>query len=115
MIPYFLFALLILGVIALLIRSRNLYPKRHWNNQTNSERLLLSIVFAGFFQFLFLMPGWIVAVYIIGKGVFAETVVGNLVFGLLMLIANTIIYLPFFYLLIGWLSSWHRKSSLETH
>ena len=115
MLAYFLFALLILGVLVAFAHLRKSHQKRHWSKQTVSERILLSTAFAGIFQFLFLLPGWIIAISIFGysDGV-GETPLEKMLFGIVTLIANTVIYLPLFYLLIKWLSNYHRRKMAKT-
>jgi hypothetical protein len=110
MLTLFLFSIVILGVLIAFARSRQSNLEKHWSDLTARERLLLSIALAGVFQFLFLLPGWIIAACIVGysDGV-GETQLENVVFGMITLIANTVIYFPLFYLLLGWLSSRFRN------
>jgi hypothetical protein len=112
MLTFFLFSLVILGVLVAFACSRQSNLERHWSNLTTRERLLLSIALAGVFQFLFLLPGWIIAACLVGysDGI-GETQLEKVVFGMITLIANTVIYFPLFYLLLGWLSSRHRKKA----
>ncbi len=109
MLSFILFALAILGVLTAFAHSRKSLQKRLSSNLTGGERVLLSIAFAGIFQFLFLMPGWIVAVSILGYSGSTVTPLMNVIFGLVMLTANTVIYFPLFYLLITWFSRRHKK------
>ncbi len=101
MLTFFLFSLVMLGVLVSFACFRQSNLERHWSNLTTRERLLLSIALAGVFQFLFLLPGWIVAAYIVGysDGV-GETQSEKVVFGMVTLMANTVIYFPLFYLLL---------------
>ena len=115
MLYLFLFVLVMLGVLAGFTFLRKSHPKRHWSNQTNGERALLSVLFAGIFQFLFLLPGWLIAVSILGYYGGRETQLENLLFALVTLTSNTVIYFPFFYLLLGWLFSRQRKKAAKMH
>lgn len=116
MLALLLLVLLILGVITVFVRSRLINPKRHWANQTIGERFLLSLAFAGIIQFLYvtILPGWFVSVSIFGKGRFTETIIGNLVVGIVAITVNLVIYFPFFYLLLDWLSHRQKNSSERT-
>jgi amino acid transporter len=107
--------LLILIAVTLMMfyRSRQSHEGRHWTDQTSSSRFMLSFALAAGIQFLYvtMIPGWIVAVVLIGKGRFAETRLGNEIFGLIMVVANLIIYLPICYGLLEWLSRRRRKNN----
>ena len=74
------------------------------------EKILLSIVLAGIFQFAFMLPGWAVAVTIFGyNGGIGDTVLSNFLFGIVTFAANTLIYTPFIYLLLKCLFWFYRK------
>ena len=108
MLTLTLFTSIILGVLTVLVCLRKSRPKRHWSNQTIGERTLLSIVLAGIFQFLFLLPGWSVAAYIVGYSGNTTTLLREVVFGLVTLATNTIIYFPLFYLPLRWFSNRYK-------
>jgi hypothetical protein len=116
MISLALLAILIVVMFVMFGNSRQTHGKRHWTDQTSSERLMLSLTLAAAIQFLFvtMIPGWIVAAIIVGKGRFAETRLGNEVWGIVMMIANTAFYLPIFYILLGWLHNRHRRKMGES-
>lgn len=104
MLTLILFSLVILAVLVAFTRSRRTNLERHWSDLTVRERVLLSIAMAAVFQFLFLLPGWIVAACIVGyRDGAGVTWLEELVFGTITLTANTVIYAPFFYLLLVWL------------
>ena len=92
------------------VRSRKSHDKRYPTDQTPIERFLLSLSLSAAVQFLYvtIIPGWIAAAYVVGKGRFSQTPLGNEVFGTIMIISNIVIYFPIFYLL-GLLFSFHSK------
>lgn len=104
---------IILTALTIFIRLRQPNIERQWTNQTFGERISLSIMLAATIQFLFftMLPGWIVAAYLIGKGEFAETTSGNAIWGTVMVIVNTLFYLPIFYLSLKALSNMHKKKT----
>lgn len=111
MIVLILLPVIALTAFGLFAKSRRLHTGRHWLNQTFSERLAFSVGLSAAVQFLHftMMPGWIVAAYLIGKGSFGETILGNAVWGIVMVTANTLFYLPLFYLLLKFSNYSYKK------
>ncbi|HYG10928.1 MAG TPA: hypothetical protein VD835_13350 [Pyrinomonadaceae bacterium] len=116
MISLVLLAVLTVVMFAMFVKFRQSRGKRCWTELNSSERLTLSVALAAAIQFLFftMIPGWIVAAIVIGKGRFAETRLGNEVWGIVMMLANTVFYLAIFYLLLGWLHNWHKRKMGES-
>ena len=95
--------------------SRRSGKKRHWSDQTPTERFLLSLSFAAAIQLVYvtILPGWIVGVYVVGKGKFSQTPLGNEAFATVAIFSNIIIYFPLFFLLLKLLSRFFSKRALK--
>lgn len=63
-----------------------------WSKLTLNQRIILSIAFASLIQFLIvtMIPGWLIAVTILGYKSIDITAFENEIFGIIMVIANTI-------------------------
>ena len=114
----YLGVLAVLVIVMIVIFEKSLQPgekfRRH--NQTLKQRIILSIAFAAMIQFLFItmIPGWLVAAFIIGKGTFSETSLGNEIWGIVMMVINTTFYFFIFYSLLGWIGSRRRRKIGES-
>ncbi len=100
-------------MIVVFNKSRKSNQSHSWIYQTSRQRLILSIAFASAIQFLLvtMLPGWIAAAYILGKGEFAETKLGNEIWGIVMIITNILFYTPIFYLLLGWFQDFQFRKA----
>lgn len=82
---------------------------RYSMKEAFNKRFALSIGLSAAVQLYTVLPGWIVGAYLIGKGDFAATILGDAIWRIAMIVSNTLFYLPIFYLLIKILNHLYGK------
>lgn len=91
-----MFALFFITLVAFgLYHSDPTRSERSWKTFTPRERKLLAIAFSGVVQALLvtMIPGWVVAALLLGKGSFYETTWwGKELWAAVMTVSNTLIY-----------------------
>jgi hypothetical protein len=94
-------------------KRRYVGNKRHWADMVAAEKLYLSLGIGTSIQLLFvtMIPGWLVAATLIGKGAFADSRLGSEVWGVVMVATNTIIYGGLTHLM---LTKIHREPEVES-
>ena len=106
MIYFLILGLLFISMILLFLNYRRSIEQFRCSNMTIRQRLTLSLACASLIQ-LFLIPaipGWVIAVSIIGYKDIHITPLESVIFAVIMMLANTVIYYFVFYFAITWLS-----------
>lgn len=99
-------ALIFVSAILLFIKSRRSSEQFSWSRLTSGQRAALSLAFVPLIQLFIIpiLPGWLIATAIVGYRDIHITPLESVVFGVIMILSNTLVYYFIFYFVIGWLS-----------
>jgi fumarate reductase subunit C len=105
MIYFLIMALLAVSMILLFAKSCRAVESFRWSKLTFKQRFFLASASALLIQFFILtmLPGFLIAMYAVGYNERRTTTLETVIFPVVMLLSNILIYYFIFYILIGFL------------